>query len=224
MDARALGTPKRLDLKSQAIVLLALLIVYASNWWPTTPVRVVALKVLQLTTYERWGIFLPHLLLYSTIMAALSGVLWIALASAGWLPRPPLGNLRQSVMPGVVGGLLALICAVLTALAFFPPGTVRWIDPNPWKIAGNIFSNFYEEYIWRGFLLFGLRELVGFWPAAVISSASWAVLHTQYPLAGQVLIFAIGIGFAWLVRVSRSLWAPYIAHEVLDILADSLIG
>jgi membrane protease YdiL (CAAX protease family) len=208
MDALALSTPKRLDLKSPAIVLLAIVIVYASNWWPTTPVRVVVLQALHLTTYERWGIFLPHLLLYSTIMAALSGVLWIALASAGWLPRPPLGNLRQSVMPGVVGGLLALICAVLTALAFFPLGTVRWIDPNPWKIAGNIFSNFYEEFIWRGFLLFGLRELVGFWPAAVISSASWAVLHTQYPLAGQVLVFAIGIGFAWLVRVSRSLWAP----------------
>ena len=224
MDARALGTPKRLDLKSQAIVLLALLIVYASNWWPTTPVRVGALKALHLTTYERWGIFLPHLLLYSTIMAALSAVSWIALASAGRLPRPPLGNLRQSVMPGVIGGLLALICAVLTALAFFPPDTVRWIDPNPWEIAGNIFSNFYEEFVWRGFLLFGLRELVGFWPAAVITSASWAVVHTQYPLAGQVLVFAIGIGFAWLVRVSRSLWAPYIAHEVLDILGDSLIG
>ena len=157
-------------------------------------------------------------------MAALAAIVWIPMAKAGWLPYPPLRKLRRSIVPGIAGGLLALVATIATALAFFPPGTVHWIDPNPWKIAGNVFSNFYEEFIWRGFLLFELRELIGFWPAAVISSASWGLLHTQFPLAGQLLIVALGIGFAWLVRLTGSLWAPYVAHEVLDVIGDSLIG
>lgn len=224
MDMHAHRTARPLDIRAKTAILVCVAAVYASNWWPTTAVRVAGIRAFHLTAYERWGIFLPHLLFYTTIMAMLSALFWLALAKMGWLPNPPLGNVRRSIVPGLIGGILALIAGVATAFAFFPAGTVHWINPDPWKIAGNVFSNFYEEFVWRGFLLFGLREIIGFWPAALVSSASWAFFHTQYPLAGQLLILVVGIGFAWLVRSARSLWAPYIAHEVLDILGDSLIG
>lgn len=216
--------PQSADWRGKALILVAVAIAYGSNFWPSTPIRITGLRALGLTDYHRWGIFLPHMLFYSTVIAAVSAVLWLALARAGLLPYPALGNLRRALLPGLIGGLVALLATIATAFAFFPPNTVHWIDPDPWKIAGNIFSNFFEEFVWRGFLLVGLREVIGFWPAAVVSSASWAFLHTQYPLAGQLLIFAVGIGFAWLVRITGSLWAPYIAHEVLDVIGDSLIG
>jgi membrane protease YdiL (CAAX protease family) len=52
----------------------------------------------------------------------------------------------------------------------------------------------------------------------------WALLHTQYPLILQASILVVGVGFCWLAVRMRSLWAPYVAHEVLDLLGDSLIG
>lgn len=224
MDAAIEDDARKAGWLQKALILIAVAAVYASSWWPTNPLRVAGLRGLGLTNYERWGILVPHLLFYSTIMAALSAAFWVPMAKAGWLPFPPLGNVRRSIVPGVIAGLIAVVATLATAFAFFPAGTVHWIDPNPWKIAGNIFSNFYEEFVWRGFLLFGLREIVGFWPAAIISSASWGFLHTQYPLAGQLIIVGTGIGFSWLVRSTSSLWAPYVAHEVVDVIGDSLVG
>lgn len=218
------GQARAPNWRANALVLAAVAITYASSFWPTPELRDFVLTRLHLTSYEGWGILVPHVLLYTTVMAALAAAFWYAFARAGWLPDPPLGNLRRALVPGLVAGIVALLVSIATAFLFFPPGMVHWIDPDPWKIAGNIFSNFYEEFVWRGFLLFGLRKLIGFWPAAVVSAASWAVFHTQYPLSGQLLIFAVGVGFAWLVRKTNSLWAPYVAHEVLDIVGDSLVG
>ena len=102
--------------------------------------------------------------------------------------------------------------------------TARWIDPVPWKIAGNVFSNFYEEFVYRGFMLAALAAAIGFWPAAIISSAMWGYTHSQYPLSLQALIMAVGVYFSWLMRKAQSLWTPYASHMVLDIVGDSLIG
>jgi hypothetical protein len=95
---------------------------------------------------------------------------WIWFARAGWLAYPALGNFRKAILPGLIGGVIALMLGVAAAWVTLPAGSVRWIEPNPWAIAGNIFSNFYEEFVWRGFLLVGLRKLVGFWPAGATST------------------------------------------------------
>ena len=224
MAAFTADTGEALTGVPKVLILAAVVIAYGSNFWPSTQICVAGLRALDLTDYHRWGIFLPHLLFYSTVMAVVSAILWLSLARAGLLPYPPLGNLRRALLPALIGGLVAVLASIVTAFAFFPPNAVHWIDPDPRKIAGNVFSNFFEEFVWRGFLLIGLREVIGFWPAAVVASASWAFLHSQYPLGGQFVIVAIGIGFAWLVRRTGSLWTPYIAHEVLDVVGDSLIG
>jgi len=101
---------------------------------------------------------------------------------------------------------------------------IRWIDPDPWSLAGNVFSNFYEEFIFRGFLLAALAAVIGFWPAAGVTSALWAATHTQYPLSLQLTIFATGMLLAWVVQSARTIWAPYGAHMVMDVVLDSLVG
>jgi membrane protease YdiL (CAAX protease family) len=134
------------------------------------------------------------------------------------------GNLRASIVLGIAGGLVALALTLAVVWVTMPGGTVHWIAPDAWKIAGNVFSNFFEEFVFRGFILTALRSVAGFWPAAIVSSALWAVLHTQYPFVLQAGIFVVGIGFCWLAQRARSLLAPYFAHEVLDLIGDSLIG
>lgn len=215
----------RLSLNQKLLVLLAVAIAYASNFWPNRALLGLGMEWLGNPAYEGFaGIFLPHLLLYSTVTALVSGLLWWALVTAGMLPPPRFGNVKRSLVLGVAGGIAAVVLSLAAVWIVAPAGTIRWIDPNGWKIAGNLFSNFFEEFIFRGFVLVGLQAVAGFWPAAIISAAMWALLHTQFPPLIQGSIFLVGIGFAWLVRSAGSIWAPYVGHEVLDIIGDSLIG
>jgi len=214
-----------LTARGKTLIILAVLVAYGSVFWPGRQVLGVGMQALGNPPYQGFvGIFLPHLLLYSTTTALVCAVLWALFVRSGTLPSAELGNVPRAVVPGVIGGLLALALTLCVVAAAFPAGTIHWIAPDPWKIGGNIFSNFFEEFIYRGFALVALRRVVGFWPAAVLSSAMWAFTHTQYPVILQGCILLTGVGFCWMARYARSLWAPYIAHEVLDVIGDSLIG
>jgi membrane protease YdiL (CAAX protease family) len=210
----------------RTLLIISAAAVYAVNFWSDRNLLGYGLEWLGNPPYAGFkGIFLPHLLLYSTLTAAAAALFWFVFVRVRILPAPQLGPpTARQLGAGVVGGIVALIASVIFVYFLFPPGTVHWIDPVPWKIAGNLFSNFYEEFIYRGFMLVILGAAIGFWPAAVISSAMWAYTHSQYPISLQALIMAVGIYFSWLTHRVRSLWTPYASHMVLDIVGDSLIG
>ena len=215
-----------LTLKQRALLIISAAAVYAVNFWPSMQVTNAGLIALGSPKYVGFkGIFLPHLLLYSTLTACVAALLWFTVVRARILPAPRLGRPTAGQLgAGVVGGIVALIATVVFVYVLFPPNTVHWIDPVPWKIAGNVFSNFYEEFVYRGFMLVALGAAIGFGPAAIITSAMWGYTHNQYPLSLQALIMAVGVYFSWLMRKAQSLWTPYAAHMVLDIVGDSLIG
>lgn len=216
---------KSTDIRTKTILLVSALIAYGSGFWPNNLVLRYGGKALGYPKYEGFvGAFLPHLLLYSTLAALVSAILWWVLSRQRLMMPMPLGNFRASLPIGIAAGLLSLILLLALAWATMPAGTIHWIDPQPWKIAGNIFSNFFEEFIFRGFILIALMAVIGFWPAAIVSSVMWAALHTQYPLEFQAFIAFSGVLWAWAGRCVRSLWAPYTAHMTLDIIADCLIG
>jgi membrane protease YdiL (CAAX protease family) len=210
----------------RALLIISAAAVYAVNFWPSMQVTNAGLIALGRPEYVGFtGMFLPHLLLYSTLTACVAALLWLTFVRARILPAPRLGPATSRQLgAGVVGGIVALIATVLFVYLLFPPNTVHWIDPVPWKIAGNVFSNFYEEFVYRGFMLVALGAAIGFWPAAIISSAMWGYTHNQYPLSLQALIMAVGVYFSWLMRKAQSLWTPYASHMMLDIVGDSLIG
>jgi len=215
-----------LTLMQRALLIISAAAVYAVNFWPSKQVTNAGLIALGSPEYVGFkGMFLPHLLLYSTLTACVAALLWFTFVRARILPAPRLGRpTARQLGAGVVGGILALIATVVFVYVLFPPNTVHWIDPVPWKIAGNVFSNFYEEFVYRGFMLVALGAAIGFGPAAIITSAMWGYTHNQYPLSLQALIMAVGVYFSWLMRKAQSLWTPYAAHMVLDIVGDSLIG
>ena len=215
-----------LTLMQRALLIISAAAVYAVNFWPSMQVTNAGLIALGSPKYVGFkGIFLPHLLLYSTLTACVAALLWFTFVRARILPAPRLGRpTARQLGAGVVGGILALIATVVFVYVLFPPNMVHWIDPVPGKIAGNVFSNFYEEFVYRGFMLVALGAAIGFGPAAIITSAMWGYTHNQYPLSLQALIMAVGVYFSWLMRKAQSLWTPYTAHMVLDIVGDSLIG
>lgn len=75
-----------------------------------------------------------------------------------------------------------------------------------------------EEIFFRGALFGSLRRRFRFWPAALVSSAFFAILHPQLPL-GFIPIFALAIGFAALTEWRRSLIPNMVAHAVNNSLA-----
>lgn len=70
-----------------------------------------------------------------------------------------------------------------------------------------------EELTFRGFLQSALAQRLGFWPAALITTAAWTLLHWGYSVAGMIEVFAIGLYFSWLLWRTGSLWPALICHS-----------
>ena len=170
------------------------------------------------------GIVLPHLLLYTTPLALACLMAWWIFARLDWISLEFLRTSdRRSMKWGMAGGLAALAFTVVF-IGIVAPASIGYVEPNVWKIAGNIFSNLAEEIVFRGFFLVALTAVLGFWPAALLSSLAWGFTHYQYPLEFQLLIAGVGVGWSYVVQKTKSIWSAYVAHEVLDILADRLIS
>jgi membrane protease YdiL (CAAX protease family) len=74
----------------------------------------------------------------------------------------------------------------------------------------------WEELLFRGFLLGPLARPLGFWPAAILVSGTWTVMHIGYSMAGLLEVFLIGLYFSWLLRRAGSLWPPILCHAAYN--------
>ncbi len=74
-----------------------------------------------------------------------------------------------------------------------------------------------EETFFRGFLLQGLARRFSFWPAAILTSAAFALAHVWWQL--YLPIFVLGLAFAWLFWRTGSLWAPIAAHATINAIS-----
>lgn len=124
---------------------------------------------------------------------------------------------------GLVAGLLSIGIVVAFFYATGQEGAFHEPRPKPWVAAGNIFSNFYEEFVFRGFILVALAAAIGFWPAAIVSSLAFGATHTQYPLSLQALIAVTSLLWAWVTKRTGDLMAPYLAHMTLDLVVDPIL-
>lgn len=72
-----------------------------------------------------------------------------------------------------------------------------------------------EELVFRAGLYQGLRAHVGPWPAALVSSGLFALVHIEVLLSSPLFLiqlFALALVFAWLLERTGSLLAPVVAH------------
>lgn len=76
-----------------------------------------------------------------------------------------------------------------------------------------------EELLFRGFLLSALaRTGLGFWGAALITTALWTILHFGYSIVGILEVFIIGLFFSWLLWRTGSLRVAILCHAFYNSL------
>ena len=196
---------------------------YAIGFWPTWWVRDAVLKGFGNPAYEGVWILIPHVFLYTTLSALTCLVLWLALIQMRWLEPIPFAISRSVVIWGLIVGSVSAVAA-FGIFAGLQPGAIHAAQFKPWIAAANLFSNFYEEFVFRGFLLATLTAVFGFWPAALLSSVAFGATHAQYPLEFQAIISVFGLTWCWLVRRTGSIWSAWIAHMSLDWIVDPFIG
>jgi membrane protease YdiL (CAAX protease family) len=74
-----------------------------------------------------------------------------------------------------------------------------------------------EELLFRGFLQSALAQsALGFWPAAVITTAGWTILHWGYSAVGLTEVFLIGMYFSWLLWKTGSLLPALFCHALYN--------
>jgi len=87
-----------------------------------------------------------------------------------------------------------------------------------------------EEYSLRGYTLQNLWEEAGFWPAAIVTSATFAWLHRPNPHFGDhpwltaSVIAADGIWASLAVLWTRSLWLAWGAHFAWNVFEGPVLG
>jgi hypothetical protein len=172
-----------------------------------------------------------HVFLYTTVGALLCWAAWWGFSRIGWMPAPRgvlRGPARRVLVWGLVLGVAVFLLDLLALLALYAAGVMpgpplAWHPMTGWSFLGNLFSNFYEEWIFRGFLLVvAIRVTSSRIAAVIVTSALFAGVHTQYPLALRGIIFVSTLASCWVLLKLRSLWPAWIGHQVVDLLADSV--
>lgn len=200
----------------RTILVSAAVAAYLVGFWPSWFVRDSVLQAFGNPPYEGLWLLIPHLFLYSTLQALFCLGAWTFLARRGWLEPLRFPMRWRTFGWGLAAGIVSIAVVAGYFLASGQGGAFHAPHVDPWNAAANVFSNFFEEYVYRGFILAALAAAFGFWPAAALSSLAFAATHTQYPIALQATIAALAILWAWSGRQGRGLLAPYTAHMTLD--------
>ena len=212
-----------MNLMQRSTLIAVAVMAYVIGFWPTWWLRDFVLHAFGDPPYQGVWILLPHVFLYTTLQALFCLVAWTVLARLQWMPALRLSPRLSTLGWGLAAGLVSI--AILVAFFFATGQAGAFHEPrvNPWIATANVFSNFYEEYVFRGFILVALTAALGFWPGAILSSLAFGATHTQYPLELQALIAAIALLWVWAAKQGDGLLAPYTAHMTLDWLIDPVL-
>ena len=179
---------------------------------------------------------LPYFFLYAILAATILGVgfplYWTVVVR-----KRPLSDL------GITTRYLGISLALQLALAGwqytsgFTSLELPVLDQFIPLVALALAIGFFEALFWRGWVLLRLEEAFGILPAILIGSLLYALYHIGYamPLEEIVFLFFIGILFAVIFRVTRSifvLWPVFqpmgqvmtLVNEGLDLPLISSLG
>jgi membrane protease YdiL (CAAX protease family) len=88
-----------------------------------------------------------------------------------------------------------------------------------------IWIPFVEETFFRGYLGRALSASFGMWPGVLIQAVLFTLqpVHWQQGLFALVSIFGFGVIAGWLDHRFNSIWAPWGAHALANLLAILLL-
>ena len=164
-----------------------------------------------------WLDHITFMLLANLVVATLLAW-WLVGLGQTYVRRPTdqrswlVGAASGVLIVGFIGAALAAVGAL--KLAF---------EPNLLLMVGNAFSNFYEEFIYRGALLAILVKYLGNKSVAVIISALvFCQGHLHFPLPLLLVVFAAGVLWGAMALRYQSLWPAWLSHCVMDFIGDSI--
>jgi len=168
------------------------------------------------------NLLVGHVLIWSLPMALVAWLVLRILAQSWRLqPLSLTRHWRQALVDGSIGGLIASAVAIAAALA---TGMHFHWHPDGWAMAGNVFSNFYEELFYRGLVFACAWYATGSALAgAAVSGWAFGYTHGQFPMPLRVLTGLIGALWSWAYARTGNLLAPYVAHELSDIILDAIL-
>jgi membrane protease YdiL (CAAX protease family) len=83
----------------------------------------------------------------------------------------------------------------------------------------------FEELLFRGFLLEGLRHSqLGNLGAIIITSVLWAVIHLQYEAFEVISIFLVGLILGYARIKTNSLYTTIIMHAFMNLVATAQVA
>jgi uncharacterized protein len=86
-----------------------------------------------------------------------------------------------------------------------------------WFLALSITAGFCEEFIFRGYLIWALRQWVSWWAAAAISAILFAAGHSYQGMSGILRTGILGAVLTLVLAISGSLWPGIMLHALIDI-------
>jgi membrane protease YdiL (CAAX protease family) len=183
--------------------------------------------LLALKLFRGGGITGAVLLLAFSMAGGLTYLLmrWVyAWAKTRDVPRLLSGGASQpstGIVAGLAAGAFALLYLYVAEAAGWLENIVNerhaFAQLGWWMLPlALVAAPLFEEFIFRGLIFGGLRRSVGFWPAALASSAVFAIMHTSISI---VPVFALGLATAWAYERTRSLLAPMLAHAAYNACA-----
>jgi hypothetical protein len=232
----------RLDKRQKHLLHIALLVAALVAWW--TSDHVITPWVQRIAGYDRihdrdLSVLLGHWVFGQLPRVLLCVVVWFVGTRLGLMP-----SLRQSLTSGgswsrvVVTGLIATVVLLVATVGVGTAAGGRFgFHPYFTKMAGDLVSNMYEEIVYRGlmfcafygvvagasFPLAGRPTLAALVAGTIGSSIVFAIGHEQYSMALRVVVGVLATVFAYPWVAARSLWAPWIAHTLVDVIGDSIL-
>lgn len=77
------------------------------------------------------------------------------------------------------------------------------------------------EFLWRGFMLFGLKDKLGYY-AILVQTIPFVILHYGKPAAESFSAIFAGVALGILAWRSRSFWYPMMTHTAVIISINTL--
>ncbi len=182
-------------------------------------------------------------------LVVLGGLVGFLLARRYWSWRI-LGPVQPSWLKhlftgsalGVAGFFIVTIIVIMVALTiedFQPPEqfALSAAEGGIWAIvfgyvAVVVLAPLLEEVVFRGLLFQAMRARLGLWPAMVLSSFIWGLVHIELYLTDEgfqadgllsvMTLVLLGIWFAAVFHQTGSLVVPIVGHAVYNAIAFSL--
>lgn len=112
------------------------------------------------------------------------------------------------------------VCLVMAIILYFvaqtPSMQTYYQNRAPESIGRIIWENGVElfawEFIWRGFMLFGVAQLLGPGPAILIQAIPFAFMHLGKPEVETLTTIFGGIGFGFIAWQTDSFVYPWLIH------------